>query len=109
MDTQDVHGRFKPFPEFSACHRWLLDMVTHILLVEQGNGFQTFKLGRNSDLDSRCGAGLWWNCVSLLAPTQLLMDAHPDPGCFIHRGGTCRSIRILIFSTRSSLLALTSW
>jgi len=59
MDTQDVHGRFKPWPEFSACHRRLVDMVTHVLLVEQGDGFQAFKLDRNSDLGSWCGAGLW--------------------------------------------------
>src|SRR5271167_471384 len=108
MDTQDLHGCFKPWPEFSACHRRLVDMLTHILLVEYGDDFQAFKLGRNSDLGNQCGAGLWWNGVSFLAQTELFMDAHPDRRCFIHRCRVCRCIRILISSTRSSVLALTS-
>jgi hypothetical protein len=47
---------------------------------------------RDRDLGSRCGVGPWWNCVSLLAQTQLFMDAHPDHKCFIPRCGICRSI-----------------
>lgn len=100
MDTQDLHGRFKPWPEFSACHRWLDDMVLDdmgrkdiLLGVEQGD----------RDPGSRCGVGPWWNCVSLLAQTQLFMDAHPDHKCFIPRCGICRSI--LSIKTNSDVAA----